>query len=85
VRRVNSSTDDPNGNLTSDGTNSYLYDLENRLVRVIGGGYTTHPHYDPLGRLCRTASNKPGTINKDNSYDGDALVVEYYKLRLASL
>lgn len=70
-------TYDANGNLTSDGTNSYLYDVENRLVRVISGGYTTHLYYDPLGRLYRTSSNRPGFGTINFVYDGNAMVVEY--------
>jgi hypothetical protein len=28
---------DANGNLTSDGTRTYTYDVENRLVKATGG------------------------------------------------
>jgi YD repeat-containing protein len=41
---------DANGNLSSDGTNIYKYDAENRLVSVTGGVSVTLS-YDPLGRL----------------------------------
>jgi hypothetical protein len=35
---------DDNGNLISDGTKSYTYDIENRLVEYVGGGGGT-PNY----------------------------------------
>lgn len=39
-------TDDLNGNLTNDGTNTYTYDEENRLLTVTGGAFG----YDAIGR-----------------------------------
>ena len=62
---------DANGNLTSDGTSSYIYDVENRLVGRSGGVVLT---YDPLGRLWRVAGPSSDTVFL---YDGDALVAEY--------
>ena len=52
---------DANGNLTSDGTNTYVYDVENRpsaslrtgMVCKTGGGKNATLRYDPLGRPCR--------------------------------
>ncbi|HEV2745736.1 MAG TPA: RHS repeat domain-containing protein [Allosphingosinicella sp.] len=41
---------DGNGNLKSDGSNSYSYDVENRLVQSTGANALTL-RYDPLGRL----------------------------------
>ena len=62
---------DPNGNLTSAGADTYVYDVENRLVGRSGNVTLT---YDPLGRLFRVsaventiragrplAGNRPGT------------------------
>ena len=63
---------DLNGNLTSDGTRTYTYDIENRLVGASGGLVLT---YDPLGRLWRTSGGASGTTTY--LYDGDALVAEY--------
>jgi len=63
---------DANGNLTSDGTTSYTYDIENRLVGTSTGVTLT---YDPLGRLWKTYSPSTGTTQF--LYDGDALVAEY--------
>jgi RHS repeat-associated protein len=62
---------DPNGNLTSDGTYTYTYDVENRLVSSSNGAALA---YDPLGRLYRVSD---ATHDTRFLYDGDALVVEY--------
>ncbi|MEP0390745.1 MAG: RHS repeat-associated core domain-containing protein [Erythrobacter sp.] len=70
-------TYDANGNLTSDGTDTYLYDIENRLVQMTGGGYTTNLSYDPVGRLYKLSSNKPGSVATYFVYDGNALIAEY--------
>jgi RHS repeat-associated protein len=64
---------DANGNLTHDGTLSYTYDMENRLVGTTGGVASTFT-YDPLGRLYQTVI--AGTTRRF-LYDGDALVGEY--------
>lgn len=64
---------DANGNLTSDGTNAYVYDIENRLVTA-SGGHTATLRYDPLGRLYEVVGTS-GTTRFLN--DGDALVAEY--------
>lgn len=64
---------DANGNLTSDGSNSYVYDAENRLVSSSRYGVTLT--YDPLGRLWQTASATFGRTQF--LYDGDQLAVEY--------
>jgi RHS repeat-associated protein len=63
---------DDNGNLTSDGTRSFVYDVENRLVGASGGAVLV---YDPLGRLFQVSSTT-GTTTQF-LYDGDALVGEY--------
>ncbi|WP_379554147.1 RHS repeat-associated core domain-containing protein [Qipengyuania sp. DGS5-3] len=71
-------TYDANGNLTSDGTSTYIYDVENRLVGVVEGGiYATNLFYDPLGRLYRVTSNKPGSGTYYFTYDGNDLIAEY--------
>lgn len=64
-------TYDANGNLTSDGTNTFGYDAENRLISGPNG---TSLSYDPLGRLWRVASP---TTDTRFVYDGDQLSVEY--------
>ncbi len=65
-------TYDGNGNLTGDGTRTYTYDVENRLVLTSTGATL---RYDPLGRLW--TSSAPGFETIRYLYDGDALVSEY--------
>src|ERR1700678_4168831 len=45
-------TYDLNGNMTSDGTNSYSWDAENRLIQITypGSGNNSQFAYDGLGR-----------------------------------
>jgi RHS repeat-associated protein len=63
---------DANGNLTGDGTASYIYDVENRLISKVGG---VSLYYDPNGRLWQTSGGPSGSTNY--LYDGDELVAEY--------
>jgi RHS repeat-associated protein len=49
------------GNLTSDGTYSFTYDVENRLVSRTGGGQTITLGYDPTGRLYQITGGSLGT------------------------
>jgi RHS repeat-associated protein len=67
---------DANGNLTSDGSTSYTYDVENRLISATGAKNATLV-YDPLGRLFQVASGSTAT---QFLYDGDELVAEYSAL-----
>lgn len=65
---------DANGNLTSDGTTTYTYDTENRLITVSGPSNNATLTYDPLGRLWQV---EDGVGNKRRMlYDGDALIAE---------
>lgn len=64
---------DANGNLTGDGSNSYVYDVENRLVSATGAT-SASLRYDPLGRLYETTGSA-GTTRF--LHDGDELVAEY--------
>jgi RHS repeat-associated protein len=66
-------TYDANGNLTSDGSNAYVYDAENRLVSA-SGNHAATLSYDPLGGLWQVASP---TATTRFLYDGDRLAVEY--------
>jgi RHS repeat-associated protein len=66
-------TYDANGNLTSDGSTTFLYDVENRLVSASGAKNATL-RYDPLGRLYETVG---GGNTTRFLYDGDELVAEY--------
>ncbi|MBB4097481.1 RHS repeat-associated protein [Sphingomonas kyeonggiensis] len=62
---------DLRGNLTSDGSNSFNYDAENKLISKSGGVTLT---YDPYGRIFSVTS-AGGT--SQFLYDGDRLVGEY--------
>ena len=66
---------DDNGNLTSDGTNSYTYDAENRLTGVTNLSITYS--YDPLGR--RISKTVDGEVTS-YIYDGDRVICEYDSL-----
>ncbi len=72
---------DGRGNLQSDGTRTFSYDVENRLLTVVGGAGLTLA-YDPLGRLWQTTS---GSTVTQFLYDGDRLVGEYGTTGTASL
>jgi RHS repeat-associated protein len=63
---------DPNGNLISDGTTTYTYDVENRLVSASNGAALV---YDSLGRLFQVSGASGAWLQF--LYDGDALVAEY--------
>jgi RHS repeat-associated protein len=63
---------DLNGNLTSDGTRTYAYDIENRMISSSVGATLS---YDPLGRLYQVTASGGGVTRF--LYDGDALVAEY--------
>lgn len=65
-------TYDANGNLTSDGSGAYVYDVENRLI---SGPNSASLTWDPMGRLSRSAST--GNSATEYLYDGDKLVAEY--------
>ena len=63
---------DDNGNLTSDGSTTYGYDVENRLISATGGKNAVLK-YDPLGHLYQIAGSGTTTF----LYSGDSLVAEY--------
>ena len=66
-------TYDANGNLTSDGSTTFVYDAENRLVSASGAKNATLI-YDPMGRMFQLTSASNTT---QFMYDGDRLVAEY--------
>ena len=66
-------TYDPNGNLTNDGTRTYTYDAENRLVGSSAVGSSVTYTYDAFGR--RIAKTVNGTTTRF-LYDGDQLLEE---------
>jgi RHS repeat-associated protein len=63
---------DANGNLTGDGSTTYAYDAENRLVSTSTGTGLT---YDSLGRLWQVQGASTGVTRF--LYDGDQLTAEY--------
>lgn len=69
---------DANGNLTSDGTFTFAYDVENRLTSSQKTGVSTAYAYDPLGRRYQkvvTGGAYAGTAVYLNS--GDDEIAEY--------
>ena len=65
-------TYDANGNLIGDGTNSYGYDVENRMTSATTAIGAITLKYDPLGRLWQYAFP---TKTWEYTYDGDAMVM----------
>jgi len=64
---------DDNGNLTSSGTNSYTYDVENRMKGAVVGGVVVTLNYDPMGRLWQVVTPSK---TLEFTHDGDAIVME---------
>lgn len=64
---------DPNGNLTSDGINTYTYDYENRLIQVTGPGVNVRYTYDGFGRRIKKEVNGVVTYFL---HDGDQVIEE---------
>ncbi len=64
---------DPAGNLLNDGVNSYLYDDENRIVQVTGGGITTIYVYDALGRRVEKYNSAAALVDYVNDLDGNKI------------
>jgi len=65
-------TYDANGNLLSDGTNTYTWDARNRLV-TISGGVSASFKYDPFGRR---VGKTVGVATTSYVYDGPNSVQE---------
>ncbi len=84
TRRQNGSTQinptyDPSGNLTNDGTLTYLWDALNRLVQVnfvSGGGLVAQYYYDALNRRIRKYNAAGGGSTTDCIYSGWRCVEE---------
>jgi RHS repeat-associated protein len=70
---------DAAGNLLNDGTHSYTYDAENRIIKVDGGNTATYS-YDGEGN--RAVKTNSGTINSGQQTPDPAGTVEFlYDLR----
>lgn len=65
---------DLNGNLTGDGTWTYVYDAENRLLSADRSGLSADYLYDPLGRRVEKTVNGVATAFLS---DGDDEIAEY--------
>ena len=65
---------DGQANLINDGTQTYTYDAENRLLTTSGAVTSGSFVYDPNGRLFQSTIG--GTVTQ-YLYDGDALIGEY--------
>jgi RHS repeat-associated protein len=65
---------DNNGNLTGDGTWTFVYDPENRLMTANKTGTAAAYAYDPLGRRTKKTVNSTSTFFLQ---DGDDEVGEY--------
>ncbi len=65
-------TYDNNGNLTSDGVNTYQWDSRNRLVSISGGS-TASFNYDALGRRTSKVVN---SVASQFLYDGNDVAAE---------
>jgi RHS repeat-associated protein len=58
-------TYDANGNLTNDGTNTYMWDVENRLIQITyPSGYNSQFTYDPFGRCAAIYETSSGTTKQ---------------------
>ena len=67
-------TYDDNGNLTADGTNSYIYDSQNRVISALTPAHTVSYEYDYSGR--RISKTVDGVVTKF-AYDGVQVIAEY--------
>ena len=61
-------THDENGNLTSDGTRTFEWDAENRLVAVVQGTRRSEFTYNGLGQRVRIAEKDGGVVLSDRYY-----------------
>lgn len=57
------------GNLTHDGQRHFEYDVQNRLVRITGGGADATYEHDPLGRLMAEIDHDTGA-SRQHTYLG---------------
>src|SRR5690606_21725167 len=65
---------DTKGNLTSDGTRSYTFDAETRLLTALVSGTTTTYSYDGLGRRIKKTVGSTAT---EFLLDGHEEIAEY--------
>ncbi|HNB57220.1 MAG TPA: hypothetical protein PKV06_09640, partial [bacterium] len=68
---------DADGNLTSDGVNTFEYDQRNRLVRQSGPAGVTEYSYDAFGQIHEVRDNGVSTRRVFDSAGGGLPVAEY--------
>jgi RHS repeat-associated protein len=63
-------TYDSNGNMTSDGTNSYAWDAENRLIKITypGSGNYSSFTYDALGHWASIVETASGSVTSTKQF-----------------
>jgi len=73
---VQSFTYDANGNMTSDGTRTYAWDAENRLIKITESTKTTDIEYDGFHHWTRIVERNGATTVSDRRFiwDGNTLV-----------
>jgi RHS repeat-associated protein len=84
-------TYDANGNLTNDGTNSYAWDAENRLIQITypGTGNYSTLSYDALGRCAKIQEYTSNTLTSSKQFvwcmsqrcesrDGSGTIISQY-------
>ncbi|MBK8223167.1 MAG: hypothetical protein IPK73_19295 [Candidatus Obscuribacter sp.] len=66
-------TFDANGNMTSDGTNSYEWDAENRLIKINYPGTNNYSElvHDAFGQLIRLTETNEGTVYSTKAFVWD--------------
>ncbi len=61
---------DLNGNMTSDGTNTFDWDAENRLIKITYSGSGNHSDFtfDPLGRNVKIVETHSGSVTDTKQF-----------------
>ena len=69
-------TYDANGNMTSDGVRTYVWDAENRLIKIVEGAKRTEIEYDGFHHWTRILERNGATTVSDRRFiwDGNTLV-----------
>ncbi len=63
-------TYDDNGNMTGDGTNTYAWDAENRLLQITypGSGNNSQFSYDPFGRCVKIVETVASSVTSTKQF-----------------
>ena len=78
-------TYDAEGEMTSDGTNTYVWDGEHRLLQInySGSGNNTQFSYDPMGRCSKIVETVSSSVTRPNSSSGVAMRAAKYATQAA--